>query len=76
MSPLPPRPAPCRDYNGVVTLWDTETKQSVMDVDGHDRRIWSVDFNSCPAGDPTIFLSGSDDCTVKVGWVGLRFEMA
>ena len=50
----------------MVTLWDTETRQSLMDLDGHDRRIWSVDYCSCGWGDMTTFASGSDDCTVKV----------
>lgn len=51
----------------MVTLWDTSTQQSVSDYEGHERRVWSVDFLGCPAGDTSTFASGSDDCTVKVG---------
>lgn len=39
--------------------------------EAHDKRIWSVDF--CPL-DPTTFATGSDDCTIKVGWLGLPFR--
>ena len=59
-----------RDCDGVVTLWDTSTQQSVSDYEGHERRVWSVDFMGCPAGDMSTFASGSDDCTVKVGGRG------
>ena len=55
-----------RDCDGVVTLWDTARGQSVSEHEGHERRVWSVDFLSCPSGDATTFVSGSDDCTVKV----------
>ncbi|GAX77117.1 hypothetical protein CEUSTIGMA_g4563.t1 [Chlamydomonas eustigma] len=54
------------DYDGVVTLWDTSTQQSINEFDGHDRRIWSTDFCTNHAGDTSAFASGSDDGTVKV----------
>lgn len=53
----------CSDYDGTIQLWDASTKQELMQFDEHARRVWSVDFASA---DPTRFLSGSDDHTVKL----------
>ena len=35
--------------------------QSVMEYEEHEKRAWSVDF-SCT--DPSMLVSGSDDCKV------------
>ncbi|KAJ0112815.1 hypothetical protein Patl1_01935 [Pistacia atlantica] len=51
------------DYEGIVTVWDVATQQSVMEYEEHEKRAWSVDF-SCT--EPSMLVSGSDDCKVKV----------
>ncbi|KAL3850909.1 hypothetical protein ACJIZ3_012791 [Penstemon smallii] len=51
------------DYEGIVTVWDVTTRQSVMEYEEHEKRAWSVDF-SCT--EPSMLVSGSDDCKVKV----------
>lgn len=52
------------DYEGIVTVWDVTTSQSVMEYEEHEKRAWSVDF-SCT--EPSMLVSGSDDCKVK--WI-------
>ncbi|XP_068668126.1 E3 ubiquitin-protein ligase COP1 isoform X1 [Aristolochia californica] len=51
------------DYEGIVTVWDVSTRQSVMEYDEHEKRAWSVDFSPT---DPSLLVSGSDDCKVKI----------
>ncbi|PON84480.1 Guanine nucleotide-binding protein, beta subunit [Trema orientale] len=51
------------DYEGIVTVWDINTRQSVMEYEEHEKRAWSVDFSHT---EPTRLVSGSDDCKVKV----------
>ncbi|CAO2812824.1 unnamed protein product [Amaranthus hypochondriacus] len=51
------------DYEGIVTVWDVTTRQSVMEYEEHEKRAWSVDF-SCT--EPSMLVSGSDDGKVKV----------
>ncbi|KAL5578736.1 hypothetical protein UlMin_011178 [Ulmus minor] len=51
------------DYDGIVTVWDVTTRQSVMEYEEHERRAWSVDFSST---EPSMLVSGSDDCKVKI----------
>ncbi|XP_024399141.1 E3 ubiquitin-protein ligase COP1 isoform X2 [Physcomitrium patens] len=51
------------DYEGIVTLWDVNTRQSVMEYEEHERRAWSVDFSRT---EPSMLVSGSDDGKVKV----------
>lgn len=51
------------DYEGIVTVWDVTTSQSVMEYEEHEKRAWSVDF-SCT--EPSMLVSGSDDCKVKI----------
>ena len=51
------------DYEGVVTVWDAETKTAVCEFEEHDKRAWTVDF--CRA-DAKLLASGSDDGRVKV----------
>ncbi|GLU18173.1 hypothetical protein SLE2022_344870 [Rubroshorea leprosula] len=51
------------DYDGIVTVWDVTTRQSLMEYEEHEKRAWSVDF-SCT--EPSMLVSGSDDCKVKV----------
>ncbi|KAK3814122.1 MAG: WD40-repeat-containing domain protein [Benniella sp.] len=51
------------DYEGIVTLWDTNTGKFTMNYDEHEKRAWSVDFSRT---DPTRLASGSDDTKVKI----------
>ncbi|KAJ9537770.1 hypothetical protein OSB04_030503 [Centaurea solstitialis] len=51
------------DYEGIVTVWDVNTRQSVMEYEEHEKRVWSVDFSRI---EPSMLVSGSDDCKVKV----------
>jgi E3 ubiquitin-protein ligase RFWD2 len=47
----------------VVSVWDVSTSGLLHEYEAHSKRIWSVDF--CEA-DPSLLVSGSDDCAVKV----------
>mmetsp|Transcript_15357 Transcript_15357/g.39080 ORF Transcript_15357/g.39080 Transcript_15357/m.39080 type:complete len:559 (+) Transcript_15357:150-1826(+) len=51
------------DYDGMVTIWDTEAGESVVEYDEHEKRAWSVCFNK---SDSHLLASGSDDGTVKI----------
>ncbi|KAK2431165.1 protein SPA1-RELATED [Trifolium repens] len=51
------------DYEGIVTVWDVATRKSLMEYEEHEKRAWSVDFSRT---DPSMLVSGSDDCKVKV----------
>uniref|UniRef100_A0A7C9A2L8 2-alkenal reductase (NAD(P)(+)) n=1 Tax=Opuntia streptacantha TaxID=393608 RepID=A0A7C9A2L8_OPUST len=51
------------DYDGIVTVWDITTRQSVGEYEEHEKRAWSVDFSRT---EPSLLLSGGDDCKVKV----------
>ncbi|XP_075487255.1 E3 ubiquitin-protein ligase COP1-like [Primulina tabacum] len=51
------------DYEGIVTVWDVTTRQSVVEYEEHEKRAWSVDFSRT---EPSMLVSGSDDCKVKV----------
>ncbi|XP_057725717.1 E3 ubiquitin-protein ligase COP1 [Arachis stenosperma] len=51
------------DYEGIVTVWDVTTRKSLMEYEEHEKRAWSVDFSKT---DPSMLVSGSDDCKVKV----------
>lgn len=51
------------DYEGIVTVWDVNTRQSVMEYEEHEKRAWSVDFSKI---EPSMLVSGSDDCKVKI----------
>ncbi|XWS12895.1 hypothetical protein CRYUN_Cryun37aG0129400 [Craigia yunnanensis] len=51
------------DYDGIVTVWDITTQQSLMEYEDHEKRAWSVDFSRT---EPSMLVSGSDDCKVKV----------
>ncbi|XP_064977434.1 E3 ubiquitin-protein ligase COP1-like isoform X5 [Musa acuminata AAA Group] len=51
------------DYEGIVTVWDVTTRQSIMEYEEHEKRAWSVDFSRT---EPSMLVSGSDDCKVKV----------
>lgn len=45
-----------------ITIWDSETLQCVLDIEGHDDRINCIDFS--PNGE--LFVTGSSDQTFKI----------
>ncbi|KAI3749647.1 hypothetical protein L2E82_20263 [Cichorium intybus] len=49
------------DYEGIVTIWDVNTRQSVMEYEEHEKRVWSVDYSQIES---SMLVSGSDDCKV------------
>ncbi|KAI8845211.1 WD40-repeat-containing domain protein [Chytriomyces cf. hyalinus JEL632] len=51
------------DYEGIVTLWDSTSGRAIQEFEEHEKRVWSVDFNT---SDPLLLASGSDDCKVKI----------
>ncbi|KAI3774874.1 hypothetical protein L1987_49437 [Smallanthus sonchifolius] len=51
------------DYEGTVFVWDVNTQQSVREYEEHEKRVWSVD---CSRVEPSMLVSGSDDCKVKI----------
>lgn len=53
----------CSDYEGCVTLWDSEAGSLVRSYQEHEKRCWGVNF--CDV-DPRLIASGSDDSKVKI----------
>ena len=51
------------EYDGSVALWDSMTGKEIVRFSEHEKRCWSVDFNSM---DPNILASGSDDSKVRL----------
>ncbi|XP_070504052.1 E3 ubiquitin-protein ligase COP1-like [Chironomus tepperi] len=51
------------DYEGLVTVYDVETRVRKRIFQEHDKRCWSVDFNEI---DTKLLASGSDDARVKL----------
>lgn len=51
------------DYEGIVTVYDVETRVRKRVFQEHDKRCWSVDFNEI---DSKLLASGSDDARVKL----------
>ncbi|GJQ09512.1 hypothetical protein GpartN1_g1303.t1 [Galdieria partita] len=58
------------DYEGVVTLWDAITGQTLSEFEEHEKRIWCVDFSKV---EPTRCASASDDGKVKI-WSSLQLN--
>lgn len=50
------------DYEGTVTIWDAFTSTQTQLFQEHEKRCWSVDFNTV---DPNLIASGSDDAKGK-----------
>lgn len=50
------------DYEGVITLWDTQTAHPITEYEAHDKRVWTVDFSPTSA---QLLASGSDDGKIK-----------
>ena len=55
------------DYEGCVCVWDVQTGRRTALHQEHVERVWSVAYNP---QEPTLFASGSDDCTVKLWSMG------
>lgn len=51
------------DYEGSVNVWDVSTGQRLKTFLEHEKRCWSVDFNTV---DTRLIASGSDDTRVKL----------
>jgi WD40 repeat protein len=51
------------DHDAVVTVWDTVHGKMAMELEEHEKRVWSVDYN--PADAHTL-VSGGDDGKVRV----------
>ena len=61
------------DYEGSVILWDAFTGQKQKTFQEHEKRCWSVDFNSV---DPRLLASGSDDARVKLWSCNVQHSVA
>nr|CAB3232856.1 ZF(RING)-30 zinc finger protein [Phallusia mammillata] len=61
------------DYEGSVILWDAFTGQKQRVLQEHEKRCWSVDFNTV---DPRLLASGSDDARVKLWSSGHQHSVA
>jgi E3 ubiquitin-protein ligase RFWD2 len=55
------------DYEGCVCVWDTNVGRRTSLHQEHSRRVWSVAYSP---QEPSLFASGSDDCTVKLWSMG------
>jgi E3 ubiquitin-protein ligase RFWD2 len=51
------------DHDAGVTVWDTVSGKMTMELEEHEKRVWSVDYN--PADAHTL-VSGGDDGKVNV----------
>lgn len=51
------------DYEGLVTVYDSEVGVPIITFEEHEKRSWSCDFSTT---DPTRLASGSDDSYVKL----------
>ena len=61
------------DYEGSVILWDAFSGQKQRVFQEHEKRCWSVDFNSV---DPRLLASGSDDAKVKLWSCNVQHSVA
>lgn len=61
------------DYEGTITLWDAFTGQKSKLFQEHEKRCWSVDFNTM---DPKLLASGSDDAKVKLWSINAENSIA
>jgi len=61
------------DYEGTVTVWDVTASQRTKTFQEHEKRCWSVDFNSV---DTRLVASGSDDARVKLWSLNMEHSVA
>jgi len=60
------------DYEGSVVIWDAFKGQKVRVLQEHEKRCWSVDFNTV---NPRLLASGSDDAKVKLWSTGTQHSV-
>ena len=53
----------CEQFDGRVILWDFNQGTNLCEINAHDKRVWAVDFNKA---DSSMFVSGSDDCVLRI----------
>ena len=51
------------DYDGMISVWDVDSGENILEYDEHEKRAWSVCFNKI---ENHLLASGSDDGTVKI----------
>ena len=51
------------DYDGMISVWDMDSGENILEYDEHEKRAWSVNFSKT---DASLLASGSDDGTVKI----------
>lgn len=51
------------DYDGMISVWDIDSGENILEYDEHEKRAWSVNFSKT---DASLLASGSDDGTVKI----------
>lgn len=61
------------DYDCTVVVWDANTAQKLRMYQEHEKRCWSVDFNSV---DTKMLASGSDDARVKLWSTNVAHSVA
>uniref|UniRef100_A0A182SVX4 RING-type domain-containing protein n=1 Tax=Anopheles maculatus TaxID=74869 RepID=A0A182SVX4_9DIPT len=61
------------DYEGIVTIWDVQTRTRTKTFEEHDKRCWCVDFNEV---DTRLLASGSDDARVKLWSLNVDHSVA
>ena len=50
------------DSQGVIVLWDVETKAVLRTLEGHSKAVWSVAFSP----DGKLLVSGSEDSSIRI----------
>jgi protein suppressor of PHYA-105 1 len=53
----------CSTSEADIIMWDIEAGEEVQRFSGHKQRIWSLTFSP---KQPTVFATGSDDCTLRL----------
>ena len=51
------------DYDGALSVYDTQLNQCVHKYQEHEKRVWSVDYNKY---DAALLATGGDDCSLKL----------
>lgn len=61
------------DYDGLVTIYDSERGEATHAFEEHEKRCWSVAYSP---SDPMRLASASDDCLVKLWSVNAKRSIA
>ena len=58
-----------------MCIWDVNTSNKIVNHQEHRKRVWSVVYNPV---EPTMYASGSDDCTgiVKAAYMKPEEQLA